>query len=42
VTDLALEGVGFVYPDGTRALTGVDLRFGPGELVAIIGQSGSG
>jgi energy-coupling factor transport system ATP-binding protein len=35
-------GLGFVYPDGTRALEAVDLRIGPGELVAIIGQNGSG
>jgi energy-coupling factor transport system ATP-binding protein len=37
-----LEGVSFSYPDGTRALVEVDLRIGPGELVAIVGQNGSG
>jgi energy-coupling factor transport system ATP-binding protein len=42
MTRLTLEGVGFVYPDGTRALDGVDLEVGPGESVAIIGQNGSG
>jgi energy-coupling factor transport system ATP-binding protein len=42
MTSLALEGVGFVYPDGTRALSAVDLEVAPGERVAIIGQNGSG
>jgi energy-coupling factor transport system ATP-binding protein len=42
MTALALEGVGFVYPDGTRALSDVDLTVAPGEVVAIVGQNGSG
>jgi energy-coupling factor transport system ATP-binding protein len=42
VTAIRLEAVGFVYPDGTRALADVDLSFAPGESVAIVGQNGSG
>jgi energy-coupling factor transport system ATP-binding protein len=37
-----LEGVGFVYPDGTRALAGVDLELREGERIGIVGQNGSG
>lgn len=36
------EDVGFVYPDGTRALRDIDLRIETGSRVAIIGQNGSG
>ena len=39
---LRTEGLVHVYPDGTRALDGVDLRIQRGERVAIIGQNGSG
>ena len=39
---IALEGVVFDYPDGTRALAGVDLAVGSGECVGIVGQNGSG
>lgn len=42
MTDLRLAGVGFVYPDGTRALDVIDLSIAAGELVAIVGQNGSG
>lgn len=42
MTTLRFDGVGFSYPDGTRALDGIDLDIGPGETVAIIGQNGSG
>ncbi len=36
------EGLVFDYPDGTRALEGLDLRIEAGERIAITGRNGSG
>ena len=41
-TAVSLRGVGFVYPDGTRALDGITLDVAEGDAVAIVGQNGSG
>jgi energy-coupling factor transport system ATP-binding protein len=42
VPAIAFEHVGFVYPDGTRALEDVTTTIPAGQRVAIIGQNGSG
>jgi ATP-binding cassette subfamily B protein len=39
---LAFEDVRFTYPNGTVALTGLDLSVQPGETVAVVGGTGSG
>ncbi len=39
---LEFHGVSLVYPDGTHALTPIDLTVAPGEFVAIVGPSGCG
>ena len=37
-----IEGVDFAYPDGRRALKGIDLELMSGELMAIVGPTGAG
>ncbi|RLE80807.1 MAG: hypothetical protein DRJ51_05120 [Thermoprotei archaeon] len=39
---ISFENVEYVYPDGTVALRGVDLKVFRGEFIAIIGANGSG
>ena len=39
---IAVEGLRFTYPNGTEALSGLDLRVGAGERVALLGPNGAG
>lgn len=42
MTSVSLHGIVVDYPSGVRALGGVDLTVGDGELVALVGPSGCG
>jgi cobalt/nickel transport system ATP-binding protein len=42
VPTVEMLGVEFSYPDGHRALHGVDLHVHPGERVALLGPNGAG
>src|SRR5262249_33319966 len=39
---LVLDRVGKTYPNGVRALDGISLAVGPGEILVVIGGSGCG
>ena len=39
---ITLSGVGKVFPDGTRAVAGLDLEIADGELMVLVGPSGCG
>src|SRR3546814_7545807 len=39
---VSFEGVRFVYPDGTEALTGLDMLAPAGKVTALVGPSGAG
>jgi len=39
---VTFEGVGKVYPDGTRAVLGMDLEIPDGEFMVLVGPSGCG
>ncbi|MGA1840829.1 MAG: ABC transporter ATP-binding protein [bacterium] len=36
------EDLEYIYPNGTKALKGIDIEIKEGEFVAVIGQNGSG
>ena len=38
----SVRGAVYLYPDNTRALSGVDLDVSPGERIGLVGQNGSG
>ena len=40
--EITFEGVGFSYPNGTQALVDINLSLKFGDLVAIVGPTGSG
>jgi multiple sugar transport system ATP-binding protein len=42
VARIELDGLTKVYPDGTQAVTSLDLEIGDGELVVLVGPSGCG
>ena len=39
---LTIDRVGKTYPNGVRALDGISLNVGPGEIVVVVGGSGCG
>ncbi len=39
---IAVDGLGFAYPDGKAALDGIHFRAGPGETLGLVGPNGAG
>ncbi len=39
---IVFEGISKIFPDGTPALHGLDLKFETGEFIVLLGPSGSG
>jgi multiple sugar transport system ATP-binding protein len=42
VAGVTFDGVGKVYPDGTKAVSGMDLEIADGEFMVLVGPSGCG
>lgn len=42
MAEIHMEGLGKVYPDGTRAVGNVDLTIADGEFLVLVGPSGCG
>src|SRR5882724_6998524 len=42
VAGVTFEGVAKIYPDGTKAVNGLDLAVSDGEFMVLVGPSGCG
>src|SRR5512143_394119 len=42
MAEIVLEGVTKIFPDGTRAVSSIDLTIPDGKLIVLVGPSGCG
>ena len=42
MAEVTFENVSKIYPDGTRAVSGIDLGIKDGEFMVLVGPSGCG